>query len=500
MGLFNNVLNQIKNEIGTITLSPEEKRLDTILKDAAKDAFVKLIQTDKKNIYDIDVTLANGKSISSYGSLSCEYGLGDEPYFAVKFLSVTFDISNGAHNAMNGISDWKHKGGEHYSFWVMALADNRLTLFFDTIPVDPEEHEEFKYDEIAKRGGVEAAEKRFCEFLSKKISGYITEIICAIEYSISAGHKWPCELQERRRAYPDTMKRILTKVAESKGGKLTPQSDEYHYLANYYKEGKFYFKHSPEYDNPTVTIEFISFPYEDGNKATHAGEVIAGSSFAKGIDVFLYGKNELLLKKTVTLQDVDVEEECIECLKNAFQDFIEVVVNINNMQKWPTCDEVAARREEEARKAAEEERRKRELEQRIKTYIAADVDKWMKDNGISFPSAADRQSTPSYNSSSSSSDSSSSAAKEEADRKRREAENKKREAERIKKEKEDIREKIEAHQEKIEKYREKAAQYRKMDTSHKPDSWWAIQARQCKDFIEDEKKEIAKLREKMAKL
>lgn len=39
-----------------------------------------------------------------------------------------------------------------------------------------------------------------------------------------------------------------------------------------------------------------------------------------------------------------------------------------------------------------------------------------------------------------------------------------------------------------------------MDTSHKPDSWWAIQARQCKDFIEDEKKEIAKLREKMAKL
>ena len=84
MGIFSKLFNQAK----TASLSPEEKKLDSILKEAAKDALVKLIPTDKKDVYEVDVTLENGKSISYYGKLHYSYGIDDdEPYVNVFFVS-----------------------------------------------------------------------------------------------------------------------------------------------------------------------------------------------------------------------------------------------------------------------------------------------------------------------------------------------------------------------------------------------------------------------------
>lgn len=83
MGLFSKLFDQAK----TAFLGPEEKKLDSILKQAAKDASVILIPTENKGEYDVDVTLENGKSISYYGKLHYSYGIDDdEPYVNVFFV------------------------------------------------------------------------------------------------------------------------------------------------------------------------------------------------------------------------------------------------------------------------------------------------------------------------------------------------------------------------------------------------------------------------------
>lgn len=105
MSIFSKIFNQAK----TASLSPEEKKLDSILKQAANDAFVKLIPTDKKNIYDVDVTLENGKSILSYGVFQWSYDVGEEPNVDVFFKSDVFEDNLQMIKASDTIGEWGRK-------------------------------------------------------------------------------------------------------------------------------------------------------------------------------------------------------------------------------------------------------------------------------------------------------------------------------------------------------------------------------------------------------
>ena len=119
MGIFKNVINSIKESIksdlnDTETLSSEEKKLDSILKEAAKDAFVKLIPTDRKNVYQVDVTLNNGKPISYYGNFRYIYDLKHHGYeygpnVTVSFVSYNFDDEDKMKTITTDLTEWRDR-------------------------------------------------------------------------------------------------------------------------------------------------------------------------------------------------------------------------------------------------------------------------------------------------------------------------------------------------------------------------------------------------------
>ena len=389
MSIFSKIFNQAK----TASLSPEEKKLDSILKQAANDAFVKLIPTDKKNIYDVDVTLENGKSILSYGVFQWSYDVGEEPNVDVFFKSDVFEDDLQMIKASDTIGEWgRKKYGEQYRFICFRLSTKQIqvNLLDNNIPFDPEEHEEFDYEEIKKKGGSQEAEKRFCEFISKKLSAHTTILTKSIEYSINNCQGWPCKKEEHDRnnevankvtqgtraaagmlssafdmvskkmSYSRTMKNILTECAKQMGWELTPQSDKNFFNLCQFEEGTFFLKHSTDVNNPTVDVEFISFPFVGDGKAERVGNAIANSRFGNVVDIYTVSKIQLKLKKSIALQNIEDEADSIMRVKYCVQSLINTVDSIQkNIQKWPTKSETEALiRELEAEAAAEEWARK----------------------------------------------------------------------------------------------------------------------------------------------
>ena len=436
MGIFKNVINQIKEGIksdlnDTKTLSSEEKKLDSILKEAAKDANVKLIPEDKNGgRYHIDVTLSNGKPLSYYGKLlyTCDCG-DDEPFINVFFSSYTMANKDNRNTINDKLTEWrKNEYGRQYDIIYGESSNDEIMFiikglgYFGHIPAVPSKHSDFNYDEILKRGGQDEADKRFYEFLVKKSSGYTTVMIKSLEHSIACGHKWPRNPTELKREYPIKMKKILENVAERKGWILSPKSEYNYFHLKEYNIGSISIRYSSDFCNPTVDIEFISLSFDDEIKADHAGDEIVKSPLAKELKVFVVNKIAIKLKKTVAIQNINDEEECIVCIQNEIQNLINSVVAIrDNVQKFPTEDEVEARRKEQEARIAQLQ--------------------------------AEEQSTSSYSSSrSSNSDKEDSERrarerKEEAERRARErqaeADHKKREKERIEREKDKIRRNIE---------------------------------------------------------
>lgn len=437
------------------------------MKEAAKDADVKLIPEDKNGgRYYIDVTLSNGKPLSYYGKLlyTCDCG-DDEPFINVFFSSYTMANKDNRNTINDKLTEWrKNEYGRQYDIIYGESSNDEIMFiikglgYFGHIPAVPSKHSDFNYDEILKRGGQDEADKRFYEFLVKKLSGYTTVMIKSLEHSIACGHKWPRNPTELKREYPIKMKKILENVAERKGWILSPKSEYNYFHLKEYNIGSISIRYSSDFCNPTVDIEFISLSFDDEIKADHAGDEIVKSPLAKELEVFVVNKIAIKLKKTVAIQNIDDEEECIVCIQNEIQNLINSVVAIrDNVQKFPTEDEVEARRKEQeareaayrqmmAEKAAEEEQERREREE------AARIAQLQ----------AEEQSTSSYSSSrSSNSDKEDSERrarerKEEAERRARErqaeADCKKREKERIEKEKNIIKGHIESIERDIRGY------------------------------------------------
>ena len=387
MGILKNIFNQIN----AASLSPEEKKLDSILKQAAKDASVILIPTENKGVYDVNVTLANGKPISYYGKLQYSYGVDDdEPYVNVLFVSNSFDNKEKRDSITKDLIEWRRdKYGYQYNTIYGNYNEDGLCFvimgdgYFGKIPAIPDNHNSFKYTDILDASGEVEADKKFCEFLIQKISGYTSVMIKSLEYSLGSGHKWPTkddiiarekakaakEAAERKakaqraRAYPGTMKKILTEYAKQNKWELVPLEDNNRFRLCIFEEGSLFLNYSTDVNNPTVDVEFWSFPFVGDGEAKRVGDSIADSRFGNDIDIYIVAKNQLKLKKTVALQNIEDETDSIKRIKDCVQSFINTVDGIGkNIQKWPTKAETEARYRELEEKAAAEERARKARE------------------------------------------------------------------------------------------------------------------------------------------
>lgn len=412
MGIFSKLFNQAK----TTSLSPEEKKLDSILKEAANDVSVKLIPTDKKDVYEVDVTLENGKSISYYGKLRYSYGWerlrylnggieDDKPYVNVSFVSNAFDNKEIQDSIIKDVIEWRrNEYGNQYNTFYTNNSENEIYFFimgegcFGMIPAIPDKYDSFKYADILEELGEVEADKRFCEFLSKKLSGYTSVMIKSLEYSLGCGHKWPTkddiiarekaqaakEAAERKakaqraRAYPGTMKKILTEYAKQNRWELVPLEDKNRFRLCIFEEGSLFLNYSTDVNNPTVDVEFWSFPFVGDGEAKRVGDSIADSRFGNDIDIYIVAKIQLKLKKTVALQNIEDETDSIKRIKDCVQSFINTVDGIGkNIQKWPTKAETEARYRELEEKAAAEERARRAREAAAQQAAEAEQRKQM---------------------------------------------------------------------------------------------------------------------------
>lgn len=384
MGIFSKIINLAK----TASLSPEEQKLDSIIKQAANDVPVKLIPTENKGVYEVDVTLENGKSISYYGKLHYSFGIEDnEPYVNVLFVSNSFDNKEKRDSITKDLIEWRRdKYGYQYNIVYGNFVEDGICFAimgdgcFSKIPAIPDKHDSFKYADILKELGKVEADKKFCEFLIQKISGYTSVMIKSLEYSLGSGHKWPTkddiiarqksqaakEAAERKakaqraRAYPGTMKKILTEYAKQNRWELVPLEENNRFRLCIFEEGSFFLNYSTDVNNPTVDVEFMSFPFEGDGKAERVGNAIANSRFGNDIDIYTVSKIQLKLKKNVALQNIEDETDSVKRVKDGVQSLINTVDGIQkNIQKWPTKAETEARYRELEEKAAAEERARR---------------------------------------------------------------------------------------------------------------------------------------------
>lgn len=255
--------------------------------------------------------------------------------------------------------------------------------YFGKIPAIPDKHNSFKYTDILDASGEVEADKKFCEFLIQKISGYTSVMIKSLEYSLGSGHKWPTKddiiarekaKAQRARAYPGTMKKILTEYAKQNKWELVPLEDNNRFRLCIFEEGSLFLNYSTDVNNPTVDVEFWSFPFVGDGEAKRVGDSIADSRFGNDIDIYIVAKIQLKLKKTVALQNIDDETDSIKRIKDCVQSFINTVDGIGkNIQKWPTKAETEARYRELEEKAAAEERARKARE--VAAQQAAEAEK-----------------------------------------------------------------------------------------------------------------------------
>ena len=389
MGIFSSI---------TTSLSPEEKKLDSILKQAAKDASVKLIPTEDKGVYEVDVTLANGKPISYYGKLRYIYGFeDDEPYVNVWFASNAFENKEIHDSTIKDLVEWRrNEYGNQYNIIYGDCDENGICFViiedgcFSKIPAIPDKHDSLNYADIQEKAGEAEAERKFIEFLTQKISGYTSVMIKSLEYSLGSGHNWPCKKEEhdknnevankvaqgtraaagmlssafdkmtKKIAYPSTMKRILAEAVKQVNWELTPQEEKNAFQIGDFAEGCFFLKYSTDSKNPSVDIEFISREFENSEKTKEMGNTIENSGLLKNFKAYVNGDNTILFRKTIAIQNIDDEQTAASNIKYGIETLIIAVSDIKNKwQRWPTYAEVVARhREQAARKAAEERERK----------------------------------------------------------------------------------------------------------------------------------------------
>ena len=392
MGLFKNVLNQLMEQVNLVSLSPEEKKLDSILKQAAKDASVILIPTENKGVYDVNVTLENGKSISYYGKLRYSYGWerlrylnggieDDKPYVNVSFVSNAFDNKEIQDSIIKDVIEWRrNEYGNQYNTHYVNIDENEIYFFimgegcFGKIPAIPDKYDSFKYADILEEFGEVEADKRFCEFLSKKLSGYTSVMIKSLEYSLGSGHKWPTKddiiarqkaqaakeaaerlaQAQRARNYPSTMKRIMADAVKQINWEFTPQAEKNAFQIGDYAEGCFSLKHSTDYKNPSVDIEFISREFENSEKTNEMVNVIVNSGLLSNFDAYTRSDNTIFFKKTIAIQNIDDEQTAASNIKDGIDTLINAVITIRDKwQRWPTKAEVEARHREQAAREAE---------------------------------------------------------------------------------------------------------------------------------------------------
>ena len=393
MGIFSSI---------TTSLSLEEKKLDSILKQAAKDASVKLIPTEDKGVYEVDVTLANGKPISYYGKLRYIYGFeDDEPYVNVWFASNAFENKEIHDSTIKDLVEWRrNEYGNQYNIIYGDCDENGICFViiedgcFSKIPAIPDKHDSLNYADIQEKAGEAEAERKFIGFLTQKISGYTSVMIKSLEYSLGSGHNWPCKKEEhdknnevanevankvaqgtraaagmlssafdkmtKKIAYPSTMKRILAEAVKQVNWELTPQEEKNAFQIGNFAEGCFFLKYSTDSKNPSVDIEFISREFENSEKTKEMGNTIENSGLLKYFKAYVNGDNTILFRKTIAIQNIDDEQTAASNIKDGIETLIIAVSDIKNKwQRWPTYAEVVARhREQAARKAAEERERK----------------------------------------------------------------------------------------------------------------------------------------------
>lgn len=239
-------------------------------------------------------------------------------------------------NEFNARNEWRN-------YWIRVfLSDNNSIVIY-------------RYYYTREISNFEPYIKQYC------ISSPSMVGIKALEYfdgqmakdRLNAMHKAPSD-------YHGTMKKILTEFAKQKGWKLMPQKDNNYFKLHQYEQGSFFLRYSTDVNNPTVDIEFLSFPFEGDGQAERVGKAIVKSTFANDLKVFVISDIQLKLKKTVALKNVNDVTDSVNRVIDCVNSLINTAVDLEeNIQKWPTKTETEARiRELEEKLAAEERARK----------------------------------------------------------------------------------------------------------------------------------------------